>query len=165
MTKMIPHHGQAVLFAGWAPTHGASRSIQVLCERIVVAQGDEIRTMRNWLLDHGQPAPGPDAGQMMHGAGHEMPGMSMGDHERMPGMLSPEQLAELDAARGAEFDRLFLTFMIEHHKGAVSMVDELFTSYGGAQDDVVFKLASDIYADQTTEIDRMEKMLAAMPTG
>jgi len=155
MTSMIPHHAQAVLFSGWAASHGAGRAVRVLCERIVVAQTDEIATMRTWLEDLGEPVPAADAthaGMMMDGMRHEM---------TMPGMLTDEQLAELDAARDFEFDRLFLTFMIQHHEGALTMVDDLFTSYGGAQDDMVFKLASDIYADQSTEIERMRSMLDA----
>jgi uncharacterized protein (DUF305 family) len=80
----------------------------------------------------------------------------------MPGMLSAEQLAQLDRARGPEFDRLFLRFMIQHHQGAVTMVDQLFGSQGAGEEETVFRIASDIYADQTTEIDRMQKMLAAL---
>jgi uncharacterized protein (DUF305 family) len=81
----------------------------------------------------------------------------------MAGMLSPAQLDSLDAARGPEFDRLFLTYMIQHHKGAIVMVNELFATPGAGQDEPTFRLASNIYADQTTEIARMEKMLAALP--
>jgi uncharacterized protein (DUF305 family) len=80
----------------------------------------------------------------------------------MPGMLTGEQLRQLDQARGEEFDRLFLTFMIQHHRGAVAMVKALFGSYGAAQDETVFKFASDVNVDQTTEIARMEQMLAAL---
>jgi uncharacterized protein (DUF305 family) len=83
----------------------------------------------------------------------------------MPGMLTEEQMKELDAARGKEFDKLFLTGMIQHHKGAVQMVKELFDSYGAAQDDLVFKFASDVNVDQTTEIARMERMLIAINLG
>jgi uncharacterized protein (DUF305 family) len=78
----------------------------------------------------------------------------------MPGMLTDAQLAQLDQARGAEFDRLFLTFMIQHHKGAVTMVEELFGTPGAAQDETVFKFANDVSVDQSTEIARMEKMLS-----
>jgi uncharacterized protein (DUF305 family) len=78
-------------------------------------------------------------------------------------MLTPEQMKQLDAARGTEFDRLFLTFMIQHHKGAVAMVAQLFGTYGAGQDELTFKFASDVNVDQTTEIARMEKMLAALP--
>jgi uncharacterized protein (DUF305 family) len=78
----------------------------------------------------------------------------------MPGMLTPEEMEQLDKARGAEWDRLFLVGMIKHHQGAVKMVDDLFASYGALQDDDVYKFASDIYADQSIEIERMQKMLA-----
>jgi len=94
--------------------------------------------------------------------------MTMGGMEHvmlMPGMLTEAQMKELDAARGPEFDRLFLTYMIQHHRGAVSMVKELFDSYGAGQDEVVFKFASDVNVDQTTEIARMEKMLISMTLG
>jgi uncharacterized protein (DUF305 family) len=153
MSGMIPHHAQAVLIAGWAPTHGARDDVRILCERIVVAQKDEIALMQTWLSDRGLPVPAADATHHV---------MKMGDMEHkmlMPGMLSAEQLAQLEKARGPEFDRLFLTFMIKHHEGALTMVDTLFESYGGAQDETVFRLASDIWADQQAEIERMQLML------
>jgi uncharacterized protein (DUF305 family) len=154
MQGMIPHHAQAVLIAGWAASHGARPDILVLCERIVVGQRDEIATMRNWLRDRGETVPDADATHhrmKMNGAEHDM---------LMPGMLSPEQLAELDKARGTEWDRLFLTFMIRHHEGAIKMVEVLFGSYGALQDDDVYKLVSDMSADQSIEIERMQKLLA-----
>jgi uncharacterized protein (DUF305 family) len=80
----------------------------------------------------------------------------------MPGMLTDEELKQLDAARGADFDRLFLGAMIRHHQGAIMMVDDLEASPGARQDETVFRFSSDVYADQTTEIDRMQKMLAAL---
>jgi uncharacterized protein (DUF305 family) len=83
----------------------------------------------------------------------------------MPGMLSPEQMRELDQARGIQFDRLFLSGMIQHHEGALAMVEKLFASYGAAQDDLIYKFASDTFADQSSEIDRMRKTLEAMPGG
>jgi len=83
----------------------------------------------------------------------------------MPGMLTEEQMRQLDAARGKDFDELFLTGMIQHHTGAIQMVKELFDSYGSAQDDLVFKFASDVNVDQTTEIARMQRMLAAIKLG
>ena len=156
MSGMIPHHAQAVLIAGWAKSHGARADIQVLCDRMVIAQRDEIQWMRTWLRDRAQIVPDANATHhrmKMNGVEHDM---------LMPGMLSPEQLAELDKARGTDWDRLFLTFMIGHHEGAIKMVDELFASYGALQDDDVYKLASDMFADQTTEIDRMHKMLAGL---
>ena len=156
MTAMIPHHAQAVLFAGWAKSHEASRAVRVFCARMVVAQSDEIVTMRSWLGDRGEEVPAAEYAPAATPRGAEHVTM-------MPGMLTEQQLAELDGTRGADFDRLFLTYMIPHHEGALSMVDELFSSYGGAQNDFVFKLASDIYADQQIEIERMQMLLAANP--
>jgi uncharacterized protein (DUF305 family) len=159
MSGMIPHHAQAVLIAGWAPTRGARPDLKILCERIVVAQRDEIALMQNWLRDHGVTPPEATATHMkmkMNGMEHDM---------LMPGMLNDEQLAQLDRARGAEFDRLFLQGMIAHHEGAITMVEELLASYGAAQDDVVYKFASDVVADQSTEIERMKKMLDQVGPG
>jgi uncharacterized protein (DUF305 family) len=153
MAGMIPHHAQAVIMAGWAPTHGARQDVAILCERIVVGQRDEIAMMQSWLRDRGLEV--PDATSTRHK-------MKMGDtvHEMlMPGMLTDEEMAALDKARGPEFDRLFLQGMIKHHQGAIDMVDVLFKSYGAAQDEVVFKFASDVYADQGIEIERMHEML------
>lgn len=152
MTDMIGHHAQAIVMAKWAPTHGASPSVQLLASRIINAQQDEIRTMQNWLRARHQPAPDPAKPMMMTMNGMEMPML-------MPGMLTDEQMKELDAAHGADFDRLFLTGMIQHHGGAISMVNKLFSSYGAGQDELVFKFASDVNVDQTTEIARMQKML------
>jgi uncharacterized protein (DUF305 family) len=154
---MIAHHGQALVMARMAPTHDASPSIRTLAERIINAQQDEIAIMQQWLRDRGQPVPEPHPSGLpvMTGTGHH-------HGHSMPGMLTEGQLKQLDQARGKEFDRLFLSFMIQHHSGAVSMVRELVGSTGAAQDDTVFKLASDINVDQTTEIDRMQKMLAAL---
>ena len=159
MSGMIPHHAQAVLISGWAPSHGARPDLRVLCERIVVAQRDEIALMQNWLKERNQPVPDATNTKMhmtMNGMEHDM---------LMPGMLSDEQLAELDRARGADFDRLFLRAMIRHHEGAISMVDTLFASYGAAQDDTIYRFASDVVADQSTEIERMHKMLDASLAG
>jgi uncharacterized protein (DUF305 family) len=155
MQGMIGHHSQAIVMAGWAPSHGASSSVRILCERIINAQQDEIVTMQTWLTDRHQTVPEAKAGpmkMMMNGKEHEM---------LMPGMLTAEQLHQLDLAKGPEFDKLFLTDMIQHHKGAVSMVQDLFGTYGAAQDEVIFKFANDVNVDQTTEIARMEKMLNA----
>ena len=159
MSGMIPHHAQAVLIAGWAPSHGARQDLRVLCERIVVAQRDEIALMQMWLRDRALPVPDAKATHMtmmMNGMQHDM---------LMPGMLNDEELAQLDNARGKEFDRLFLQAMIRHHQGAISMVDELFKASGAGQDETVFRFASDVYADQTTEIERMQKMLASVNAG
>jgi len=154
MAGMIGHHAQAVLMAGWAPSHGASPSVRILCERIVVAQNDEIAFVQRWLREHNELVPPADP------RGHVMPGM---DHPvLMPGMLTPEQMTQLDAARGPGFDRLFLRFMIQHHRGAITMVNELLSAPGAAQDGPVFRFAADVNADQTTEIDRMSRMLDAL---
>lgn len=156
MSGMIHHHAQAVLMAKWAPTHGAGADLQRLAERIVVAQQDEIALMQNWLKEKGEPVPEPTPGPtrmtMADGTTHDM---------LMPGMLTEPELKQLDAARGVEFDRLFLTFMIRHHEGALDMVEELFGSNGAGQDEDTFRLASDVFADQTTEIRVMKEMLAA----
>ena len=159
MQGMIPHHAQAVRMANLAVSHGASRDVQMLSERIIVSQRDEIELMRGWLGERGERVPAPDATHhrmTMGGAEHDM---------LMPGMLTDAELAQLDRARAVEFDRLFLTFMIRHHQGALTMVDALFASPGAAHDDLVYKFASDVWADQTAEIDRMEKLLAALPSG
>lgn len=159
MSGMIPHHAQAVLIAGWAATHGARSDIRILCERIVVGQQDEIALMQYWLREHGEAVPAANATHMtmkMNGMQHDM---------LMPGMLNDAQLAQLDKARGAEFDRLFLQAMIGHHEGAITMVDALLGSTRAGQDDIVYRMASDVYADQTTEIERMKKMMATVPAG
>jgi uncharacterized protein (DUF305 family) len=154
MSGMIGHHAQAVVMAGWAPSHGASDAVRVLCERIVVAQRDEIAFMQRWLRERHETVPDADP------QGHTMPGM---DHPLlMPGMLTPAQLAQLDGARGPEFDRLFLRFMIQHHQGAITMVEQLLSVQGAAQDGPVFRFAADVNVDQTTEIDRMNRMLDAL---
>lgn len=159
MSSMVGHHAQAIVMSRWAPTHGASASVQTLAARIINAQQDEIATMQQWLRDRLQPVPeARPAGMkmMMNGVEHEM---------LMPGMLTEAQMKELDQAKGPEFDRLFLIFMIQHHRGAVSMVKDLFDSYGAGQDEIVFKFASDVNVDQSTEIARMQKMLAAATLG
>lgn len=156
MTGMIHHHAQALVMARWAPSHGASAAVQTLAGRIINAQTDDIRLMQTWLRDRNQPVPEPNPRGMtmvMGGMEHEM---------LMPGMLTPEQMEQLDATRATEFDRLFLSFMIQHHQGAVAMVKDLFGSYGAGQNETVFKFASDVNVDQTTEIERMRKMLAAV---
>ena len=150
ISGMIGHHAQAVLMAGWAPSHGASSSVQGLSERIVVAQRDEIAFMQRWLKDRKQTVPSASTDHMV------MTGM---DHKLMPGMLTPEQLMELDKARGTDFDRLFLQYMIQHHEGALTMVKQLFASPGGGQEPEMFDFASDVEADQAMEIARMRAML------
>ncbi|MEE2670006.1 MAG: DUF305 domain-containing protein [Gemmatimonadota bacterium] len=151
MTGMISHHAQALVMSGFAPTNGSGRQVRTLAARIINAQKDEIAFMQQWLLDRRQPVPEVDeTGQAVHAM-------------HMPGMLSPEQLQNLENAKGLEFDRLFLTYMIQHHEGAVTMVYTLFATDGAALDDIAFKLASDIQVDQITEVARMRSMLEALP--
>ncbi|MFI5281417.1 MAG: DUF305 domain-containing protein, partial [Gemmatimonadales bacterium] len=134
-----------------------SASVRTLCERIVVGQRDEIALMQRWLRERHQTVPeGNPRGQAMPGMDQPM---------LMPGMLAPEQLSQLDSARGPAFDRLFLEDMIRHHQGAITMVNALLASEGAAQDGIVFTFANGVYGDQTTEIDRMHRMLDAMFLG
>jgi uncharacterized protein (DUF305 family) len=159
MSAMISHHAQAIVMAGWADTHDASPAVRILAGRIINAQQDEIGLMQRWLRERGLPVPeaSPTGMKMkMNGVEHEM---------LMPGMLTPDQMEQLNKARGADFDWIFVTSMIQHHRGAVDMVKELFGTTGAAQDDAVFKLASDVHVDQITEIDRMVKLLASLPSG
>jgi uncharacterized protein (DUF305 family) len=147
---MIHHHAQAILMAGWAPSHDASPAIRELCARIVVAQRDEIGFMQRWLREHDQTVPDGDTSHFL------MPGM---ESMLMPGMLTAQQLIVLNDSRGKDFDRRFLEDMIKHHQGAIAMVDKLFQSQGATQNDFVFKFASDVDADQSAEIERMQRML------
>ena len=154
MSGMIPHHAQAVVMAGWCDSHGARKDLAVLCGRIAVGQRDEIALMQGWLRDRSLPV--PDATSTRH---HMKMPNGMEHDMLMPGMLTDEEMAALDRARGPEFDRLFLEGMIRHHQGAIDMVDVLFKSYGAAQDEVVFKFANDVQADQGVEINVMKDML------
>jgi uncharacterized protein (DUF305 family) len=170
MAGMIHHHAQAITISRWAASHGADAAVQRLTARIINAQGDEIALMQNWLRDRNQAVPqvdsagrvtmpaGAHAGHDMSHAGHDM-GTNAQGQMAMPGMLTEAQFAELDAARGAEFDRLFLTYMIQHHRGAVAMVRTLFSTDGAGQDETVFKFANDVEVDQSTEIKRMMTMM------
>jgi uncharacterized protein (DUF305 family) len=156
MQGMIGHHSQAVLMASWCKSHNASPGLQTFCGRIATAQLAEINLMQTWLRDRNQKTPEADPrGMMMNMAGM--------DHMMlMPGMLTEEQMAQLDKARGKEFDRLFLTYMMQHHNGAITMVNKLFATDGAGQDEFTFKFANDVQADQMTEIDRMQQMLDAI---
>src|SRR2546426_4775815 len=142
VSGMIGHHAQAIQMAGWAPSHGASPAVRVLCERIVVAQNDEIAFAQRWLRERNEVVPPADP------RGHVMPGM---DHPMlMPGMLTPDQMAQLDAALGPQFDRLFLRFMIQHHRGAITMESELLSAPGAAQDGPEFRFAADVRSEEHT---------------
>lgn len=161
MQGMIAHHSQAVVMAGWAPSHGARPDVLRLCDRINVSQRDEILTMQRWLRERHETVPEAS----FQYPPKDMAGMAGMEGMLMPGMLTPDQMAQLDHAHGPDFDRLFLTFMMQHHLGALTMVGQLFDSQGAAQDDRIFKFASDVSADQTAEIGRMRNMLAQSPGG
>jgi uncharacterized protein (DUF305 family) len=175
LTGMIHHHAQAILMAGWCTSHGAGDQLRTLCSRIINAQQDEILRMQQWLADRRQPIPVPDtiratAMGSMKMDSSDMAGMAGMHHDpampaMMPGMLTAEQLHALDQANGRAFERLFLSDMIQHHQGAVAMVKQLFGTYGAGQDETIFKLATDINVDQSTEIARMQQMLLAVTFG
>jgi uncharacterized protein (DUF305 family) len=154
VTDMLHHHAQAVEMARLVPDRTTDAAIRTLAARILNSQLDEIAIMERWLRDRALPVPAHgDAGAHAH---HHAPAASM------PGMLRPEQIEELRSARAVDFDRLFLTYMIQHHRGAVVMVRELFATDGAAQDDILFRFASDVQVDQATEVARMERMLVAL---
>ena len=148
MQHMIGHHVQAVVMSEMAKTHDAGAQVRALAERIDISQRDEVELMERWLAERGQVVPTEEQRHAMF----------------MPGMLTPEQMAQLDAARGREFDRLFLTFMIYHHQGALDMVEELFAVPGAAQDPDLFRFVTDVDADQRDEIYVMQGMLDMLAT-
>lgn len=149
---MIPHHAQALAMAALVSDRTDNRSIRLLAERIEVSQQDEIATMERWLREHAASAAGAHDAHAAHGAGHAL----------MPGMLTPDEMATLAAARGREFDRLFVQYMIRHHEGALVMVDELFSTPGAGQGGEIYQMASEIASDQRMEIDRMRRLLASL---
>lgn len=165
MVGMIAHHAQALTMTGFAPTAGGSESIRTLCARIFVSQRDEIQLMQSWLADRGLDAPTVDleTGEVEAGHYHGHHAERAAAHAlHAPGMLSDWQMEQLGRAKGGEYDRLLLEYMIMHHEGAVTMVEELFATDGAALDDTVFRLASDIQVDQLSEISRMKAMLEAL---
>ena len=166
MQGMMHHHAQAIVMSALAPTHTRRKDIRAAARRIVVSQRDEIAMMRRWLERRGQTVPVVDTasfGESME----PMPGMNMGvagsRATMMPGMMTPKQLRELAASKGAKFDRLFLSGMVRHHRGALAMVAKLFGTSGATQDAEIFQLASDIDSDQRAEIARMLSMLPTNP--
>ncbi|MBX7060856.1 MAG: DUF305 domain-containing protein [Pyrinomonadaceae bacterium] len=156
MQGMIMHHAQAVEMVALMEGRTTNPDLRRLGARISQSQSDEMNFMKRWLAARGQPAE-------MKMAGMDMSGMSGMEHMHhnmmMPGMLTPEQMAALKAASGAEFDRLFLTGMIQHHGGALTMVKELFDTPGSGQDAELFNFATDVDSGQRAEIRIMEKML------
>jgi uncharacterized protein (DUF305 family) len=155
MQGMIMHHSQAVEMVALLRTRGKSPVLKSFGEKISVSQTDEIGFMKRWLEDRGKPT----TMEMDHShmSAEEMKNMNM--HMLMPGMLTPEQMAALEKAKGAQFDHLFLTGMIQHHGGALTMVNDLFTTAGAGQDPVLFDFATDIVSTQSAEIKIMQGML------
>jgi uncharacterized protein (DUF305 family) len=153
MQGMIMHHAQAVEMTAWIPTHTENKELHTLGARISSSQTDEIKFMKRWLVERGESISMPmedtaRTGMALH---HEM--------MLMPGMLTPEQMAALGKAKGAEFDRLFLAGMIQHHGGALTMVQELFDTPGAGQDAELFNFATDADNSQRAEIRIMQAML------
>jgi uncharacterized protein (DUF305 family) len=157
MQHMIGHHAQALVMTALVPERTTSETMRQLAQRIEVSQRDEIALMRHWLEGRGQSAPNPGSAHDHHAAmGHAGAGMLM------PGMLTSAEMAQLAAAKGAEFDRMFLELMIRHHEGALTMVTSLFAAPGAGQEAEVFRFASDVDTDQRAEIARMRTLLHAM---
>jgi uncharacterized protein (DUF305 family) len=153
MRDMIIHHLQAVEMTALVAERTTSPDIRLLAERIEASQEDELRMMRRWLTERGETLPDEHA----H---HTHTGHGAHPHAGMPGMLTPAEMDRLRAARGAEFDRLFLEGMIRHHEGALVMVEELFAIDGAGQETEIFQFASHVDSDQRMEIARMQRMLA-----
>jgi uncharacterized protein (DUF305 family) len=153
MQRMIAHHRQALEMTALVPARAEGAIVERLAGRIEASQVAEIDQMRRWLEARGAPVPRP--------GGHD-------DHDAaehggaMPGMLTGEEMERLAAASGADFDRLFLTLMIRHHEGALAMVADLFATEGAGQEPDVFRLASDVDADQRAEIARMQQVLTTL---
>ena len=158
MQGMILHHAQAVEMTALLRTRGRDKAVQKLGERISISQTDEIKSMKQWLEDRGKAVP-TEHDQMAHMAHMNHQGMDMGSMAMMPGMLSAEQMKALAKASGPRFDHLFLTGMIQHHTGALIMVQELFDTPGAGQDNQLFDFATDVDSTQTAEINVMKGML------
>jgi uncharacterized protein (DUF305 family) len=164
MQGMIMHHSQAVEMTDLLRTRSQDKEVQALGKRISISQTDEMRFMKQWLTDRGLPLSEHGsmdmAGMDMSGMDHaSMDHMDMGSMPMMPGMLTPAQMKALAAATGPAFDHLFLTGMIRHHTGALTMVKDLFATQGAGQDPQLFDFASDVDNTQQAEIDIMRHML------
>lgn len=147
MQGMISHHRQAMEMSALVDDRSNREAVEALAERISLSQEDEISMMAGWLEDRDFEAPADDA--------HHDP-----DYDLMPGMLSPEEMEQLEAAEGFDFDSLFLNFMIDHHEGALAMVENLLDQPGSAQDSELYRFTTDVTSDQTSEIERMITMLS-----
>ena len=152
MQGMIMHHAQAVEMTALIPSHTKDKAIRTLGERISLSQADEIKFMKRWLVARNAPVSMAMPGMPeMDNSGKPMP--------TMPGMLTPQQMRELERAEGTEFDRKFLTGMMQHHNGALVMVKQLFDTPGAGQDAELFDFATDVDNTQRAEIKIMEGML------
>jgi uncharacterized protein (DUF305 family) len=146
MQGMIAHHAQAIYMSRLAESHGANPRLLKLANKIDQSQVAEIRIMQQWLRSNGQTAPDTSSWRTM----------------QMKGMLTEEQIKELDAAKGVEFDRAFLTYMIQHHEGALQMVKDLFATPRAGQEVDVNVFANDVVSVQTAEIGAMRQMLSQL---
>ena len=146
---MIPHHAQAKEMSALAQERTNNTTVLAVAARITLSQDDEISMMQGWLRDQGLDAPAEDV--------HHQPGF-----ERMKGMLRDEQMEELAASTGPEFNRLYLEHMIDHHQGALDMVEMLLGQRGSVQDPLLYEFTSDVTSDQTSEIERMDLLLASL---
>ena len=173
MQAMIPHHAQAVELSNLVPERTNRKELTDIAAKILASQADEITFMQGWLTTRGEKAPeagkttamgSMDHSKMNHSKmdhskmDHSMAGM----HEGMAGMASPEDMAKLATLKGVEFDKMFLTLMIEHHKGAIEMVDDLLDAPGSAYDPVLFRFVTDVDNDQTAEIEAMNALLSSL---
>ncbi len=148
--NMIPHHEQALTMTAMVANRASSGDLPKLAERMDISQRDEIAQLETWLTARGEALPDE---HHQHGAEQA---------ERMPGMLTAAELAQLGAARGRRFDRLFVQYMIRHHEGAVIMVEDLLSETGGGQEPAIFQLAQHIATDQQIEISRMKHLLVEL---
>lgn len=148
MRDMLHHHSQALMMTGYVDERTTNEKIRLLAQRMDLSQTAEMELMESWLQQRSEPVRDPDSQHGEHNA-------------TMPGLLSDDELAALQAASGAAFDKLFLESMIKHHQGAITMVNELYASGGGQETDLDV-MAGHIHADQNIEISRMQEMLAAM---
>ncbi len=168
MQGMIAHHAQALAMVALIPSRTGRDDMRQIGRRIEISQRDEIAMMQRWLAAHGEAVPTLDSNDVAHMPGMDMRGMDMRGMDMpemplMPGMLTAEQMRQLAAASGPEFDRLFLQGMIGHHRGALTMVAQLFATPGGGQASDIFRFASDVDTDQRAEIERMQSLLDAAP--
>jgi uncharacterized protein (DUF305 family) len=159
MQHMLAHHAQAIVMTDLVPERSRRDDIRLLAERIAISQRDEMALMQRLLRQRGGEVPGVDPRHAHHGGG------DTAAHASMPGMLTPQEIERLTSASGAEFERLFLQYMIRHHEGALAMVAEYFATPGAARDAEIFSFASDIDADQRAEIRRMRTLQSSPAAG